>query len=125
LSKLYEVTETTYQKIRVLLALVPARLDYSQALPSIPHESWVEGLKELDLLLSILIREPGYVVQETVGEYDDMVEREPEEVDGKTVKVEIAGNIISLVENIDNEVSNSLGLADIVHKNTSTYRCAR
>lgn len=62
--------------------------------------------------MSILIREPGYVVQETVAEYDDMVEREPEEVDGKTVKVEIAGNIISLVENIDNEVSHPLGLAD-------------
>lgn len=99
------MTETTYQRIRVLLALVPARLDYSQALPSIPHESWVQGLKELDLLLSLLIKEPGYVVQEEVAEYDDMVEREPESKDGKVVKVEIAGNLISLVENIDNEVS--------------------
>lgn len=57
------------------------------------------------MLLDILIAQPGYVVQETVAEYDDMVEREPEEKDGKTTKVEIAGNLISLVENIDNEVS--------------------
>jgi translation initiation factor 3 subunit C len=65
----------------------------------------VAGLKELDLLISILLKEPGYVVQEVVAEYDDMVEREPEEKDGKTVRVEIAGNLISLVENLDNEVS--------------------
>jgi translation initiation factor 3 subunit C len=115
------VTETTYQRIRVLLALVPARLDYSQALPSIPHESWVAGMKELDLLLSLLINEPGYVVKEVVAEYDDMVEREPE--DGK--QVEIAGNLISLVENIDNEVGDSSFPRRelmIVHKNTATYR---
>lgn len=68
------------------------------------------GLKELDLLISILLKEPGYVVQEVVAEYDDMVEREPEEKDGKTVRVEIAGNLISLVENLDNEVSGCIRL---------------
>jgi translation initiation factor 3 subunit C len=98
------VTETTYQKIRVLLALVPARLDYSQALPSIPHESWVQGMHELDQLVSLLLKEEDYVVREQVAEYDDMVERAPETVDGKVQRVEIAGNLISLVENLDNEV---------------------
>ena len=71
------------------------------------------GLKELDLLISILLKEPGYVVQEVVAEYDDMVEREPEEKDGKTVTVEIAGNLISLVENLDNEVSGCMRLMEV------------
>lgn len=99
------MTETTYQKIRVLLALVPARLDYSQALPSIPHESWVLGMHEMEQLVTILLEEPDYVVTENPGEYDDMVEREPKEVDGKKERVAIAGNVISLLENLDNEVS--------------------
>jgi translation initiation factor 3 subunit C len=69
-------------------------------------------------------------VQETVEEYDDMVEREPEEKDGKLVKVEIAGNLISLVENIDNEVSSDQkregrGADVVVHQDAATYRCAR
>lgn len=100
------MTETTYQKIRVLLALIPARLDYSQALSSIPHENWLNGLKDLDLLFSILIKEPGYVVREVVEEYEPLDERSPEIKDGKIVKrVDISGNLISLVENVDNEVS--------------------
>ena len=109
LTKLLEVTETTYQKIRVLLALVPARLDYSQALPSIPHESWVSGMHEMEQLVTILLEEPDYVVTENPGEYDDMVEREPKEVDGKKERVAIAGNVISLLENLDNEVSITSG----------------
>ncbi|AFR95378.1 eukaryotic translation initiation factor 3 subunit C [Cryptococcus neoformans C23] len=116
LTKLLEVSETTYQKIRVLLALVPARLDYSQHLVSIPQESWVAALQEFDQLISILIAEPDYLVQETVGEYDDLVERTPEVVDGKKQKVLIAGSLISLLESLDSELTKTLQHTDAHEK---------
>jgi translation initiation factor 3 subunit C len=105
LQKLLEVSATTYQKIRVYLALIPARLDYSQNLASIPQESWVACRQELDELISLLLTEKDYVVQDVVEEYDDMVDREPETVDGKVQRVKVAGSIVGLVENLDNEVS--------------------
>jgi len=105
LQKLLEVSATTYQKIRVYLALVPARLDYSQNLTSMPQDSWVSCRQELDELITLLLAEPDYVVQDNVEEYDDMAEREPEVKDGKTQKVKVAGSVVGLVENLDNEVS--------------------
>jgi translation initiation factor 3 subunit C len=69
-----------------------------------PHDSWVLCNQELSALISLLLRESDYVVQEVVEEYDDMVEREPEVKDGKTERVKIAGGLIGLVENLDNEV---------------------
>ena len=104
LMKLLEVSTTTYQKIRVYLALIPARLDYSQNLTSMPQDSWVSCRQELDALISLLIEQPDYVIQDVVEEYDDMVEREPQVVDGKTQRVKVAGSVIGLVENLDNEV---------------------
>ncbi|WWC65606.1 eukaryotic translation initiation factor 3 subunit C [Kwoniella dejecticola CBS 10117] len=120
LSKLLEVAETTYAKLRVLLALVPARLDYSQNLAHIPHESWVLGLNELDQLITLLLDNPDYVVQETVGEYDDLVEREPQTVNGKTEKVAVAGSLISLLESLDNEFTKTLQHTD-AHEKGSDY----
>lgn len=103
--KLLDVCGSTYQKIRVYLALIPARLDYSQNLTSMPTDSWTSCRQELDALLSLLLENPDYIVQDAVEEYDDMVEREPEEVNGKVQPVRIAGSIVGLVENLDNEVS--------------------
>ncbi|WWC73444.1 eukaryotic translation initiation factor 3 subunit C [Kwoniella pini CBS 10737] len=120
LSKLLEVAETTYAKLRVLLALVPARLDYSQNLAHIPHESWVLGLNELDQLVTLLLDNPDYVVQETVGEYDDLVEREPQVVNGKKERVAVAGSLISLLESLDNEFTKTLQHTD-AHEKGSDY----
>ncbi|WRT69433.1 eukaryotic translation initiation factor 3 subunit C [Kwoniella shivajii] len=120
LSKLLEVSETTYQKLRVLLALVPARLDYSQNLAHIPHESWVQGRSELDQLITLLLQNEDYVVQETVGEYDDLVEREPTAVNGKKERVAVAGSLISLLESLDNEFTKTLQHTD-AHEKGSDY----
>ena len=105
LRRLYEVCTTTYQKIRVLLALVPARLDYSQYLASMPQDSWMSCRDELDQLVTLLIENGHYVVQEQVDEYDDMVEREPQMVKGVQQRVQIAGNVVTMVESLDSEVS--------------------
>ncbi|WWD20075.1 eukaryotic translation initiation factor 3 subunit C [Kwoniella shandongensis] len=120
LSKLLEVSETTYQKLRVLLALVPARLDYSQNLISIPHDSWVSCLHELDQLVSLLLSNPDYVVQETVADFDgdELAEREPKTVNGKTERVAVAGSLISLLESLDNEFVKTLQHTDAHEKGT-------
>lgn len=120
LSKLLEVSVTTYQKIRVLLTLISARLDYSQNLPSIPHESWVSGLGELTQLVDILLADSDYVVSGDVEEYDDQIERSPSGVDGKTVRVTVRGSVISLIENLDNEFTKTLQHTD-AHERGSEY----
>jgi len=56
------------------------------------------------MLIGILLDNEDYVVQETVEEYDDLVERTPSTVGGKTIRVQVAGSLISLMENLDNEV---------------------
>ncbi|BEI88386.1 uncharacterized protein CcaverHIS019_0111040 [Cutaneotrichosporon cavernicola] len=115
LSKLLEVSETTYQRIRVLLALIPARLDYSTNLPSIPHDSWVSCLHEYDQLVTILLENKDYVVKGDVEEYDDMEERTPETEKGR---VAIRGNIVSLLENLDNEFTKTLQHTDALEHGT-------
>lgn len=117
LQKLLDVSETTYQKIRVLLALIPARLDYSSNLSSIPHDSWVSCLKEYDQLISILLSTDDYVIKESVDEYDDMVERTRESEGGR---VAVPGNLISLLETLDNEFAKTLQHTD-AHEHGTEY----
>ncbi|EIW71751.1 hypothetical protein TREMEDRAFT_43048 [Tremella mesenterica DSM 1558] len=116
LTKLLEVSVTTYQKIRVYLSLLPARLDYSQHLPSIPHDSWISCRQEYDDLISLLLKESDYMVAEVVPEYDDMVDREPEEVDGQKQRVIVAGSLIGTLEGLDNEFTKTLQHTDAQEK---------
>jgi translation initiation factor 3 subunit C len=105
LQKLLEVSGTTYQKIRVYLALIAARLDYSQNLISMPQDSWVACRQEYDELISILLENRGYVIQEVMpADYNDndMLEREPA---NSNDRVALPGSLIGVFENIDNEVS--------------------
>ncbi|KAI5454192.1 Translation initiation factor 3 subunit c [Naganishia albida] len=114
LQKLIEVAASPYQRIRVLLALVSARLDYSTNLASMPHDSWCSALGELNQLITMLLApENVYVVTEDAGEYDDMVERAPgqgEEKDNATVKVR--GSLINLLESVDSEFTKTLQHTD-------------
>lgn len=114
LSKLLEVAATPYRKIRVLLAIVSARLDYSQNLQSMPHDSWCAALQELNQLITMLLGpNKEYTVVEEVEEYDQDIERVPgqgSESDNSRVKVR--GSLISLLENIDNEFTKTLQNTD-------------
>ena len=102
LQKLLEVSSTVYQKIRVYLALIAARLDYSQNLVSMPHDSWVSGRQEFDQLVSILLENRGYFVKENfTEEYNDLEEREPANAGDR---VAIPGSLVGMFENLDNEV---------------------
>jgi translation initiation factor 3 subunit C len=103
LQKLLEVSGTVYQKIRVYLALIASRLDYSQNLISMPHDSWVSCRQEYDELITLLHENRGYVIQEVMTEeYNDVAEREPS---SSSDRVALPGSLIGVFENIDNEVS--------------------
>lgn len=115
LTKLLEVSETIYQRIRVLLALIPARLDYSTNLSSIPHDSWVSCLHEYDQLVTILLENKDYIVKDNVEEYDDLEERTPQSSGGR---VAVAGNLVSLLENLDNEFTKTLQHTDALERGT-------
>lgn len=62
-------------------------------------------MHEFDALITLLLEEANYMVEETVEEYDDMVEREPQIVNGTTQRVRVIGSLIGLMENLDNEAS--------------------
>lgn len=114
LSKLLEVATSPYQKIRVLLALVSARLDYSTNLASIPHDSWCSAMSELNQLITMLLgSNKDYVVTEDAGEYDDMVERAPGQGDEKeNSRVKVRGSLINLLESVDTEFTKTLQNTD-------------
>jgi len=68
-----------------------------------PQDSWVSCRQEYDELISILLDNRGYVIQEAMTEeYNDMAEREPA---NSNDRVALPGSLIGVFENIDNEVS--------------------
>ncbi|KAH9961617.1 eukaryotic translation initiation factor 3 subunit 8 [Russula dissimulans] len=107
LERLLEVAVTTYQRIRVLLALVSSRFDYNASTASyMPIEMWLSAQREIESLIGILIDNDGYSVQEITDDYDDLIERTPEgEKDGV---VRLRGSIISFVDRLDDEFTRSL-----------------
>ncbi|KAI6002696.1 eukaryotic translation initiation factor 3 subunit 8 N-terminus-domain-containing protein [Pisolithus albus] len=107
LEKLLEVAVTSYQRLRVLLALVSSRFDFNTSTTNyMPVELWLAAQREVDQLISIVALDPSYVVQEHTDEYDELLERSPaSEPDGV---VRIRGSIISFVDRLDDEFTKSL-----------------
>lgn len=108
LGKLLEVAVSTYQKIRVLLALVAARFDYNQSATAyMSVDMWQKSKKEIDLLIKTLDEDRSYIVQEVTEDYDDEIDRLPSQNGEKDV-VQVRGSIISFVERLDDEFTKSL-----------------
>ncbi|GAA6004311.1 translation initiation factor eIF3 core subunit c [Rhodotorula paludigena] len=106
LDGLLEVAATTYQKIRVVLALIAAHLDYNPAANAyMPLESWSAAREQLDALLQLLLDDDKYAVREEAPDYDDQVERAPSESEPVVV---IRGSVMSFVERLDDEFTKSL-----------------
>ncbi|PSR81124.1 hypothetical protein PHLCEN_2v6459 [Hermanssonia centrifuga] len=107
LEKLLEVAVTSYQRIRVLLALISSRFDYNSSVAThMPIDLWLSALREVDQLVAIVAQDPQYSVQEITEDYDELLERSPEtEADGI---VRIRGSIISFVDRLDDEFTKSL-----------------
>ncbi|KAF8919978.1 eukaryotic translation initiation factor 3 subunit 8 [Mucidula mucida] len=107
LERLLEVAVTSYQRIRVLLALISSRFDYNSSVAThMPLELWLSAQREVDQLVSIVASDSAYAIQETTEDYDEMIERSPAtEKDGV---VRIRGSIISFVDRLDDEFTKSL-----------------
>ncbi len=98
---------TSYQRIRVLLALIASRFDYNSSVAThMPAELWTSAQREVDQLISIVATDSGYSIQEITEDYDELEERSPEtEKDGV---VHIRGSVISFVDRLDDEFTKSL-----------------
>ncbi|PWN90699.1 hypothetical protein FA10DRAFT_267145 [Acaromyces ingoldii] len=108
LTKLLEVAASTYQKIRVLLALVAARYDYNQSAGQyMSSDMWNSARKELDQLIDILVADRTYVVREETEDYDDEIDRLPNQ-NGEGDVVAVRGSTISFIERLDDEFTKSL-----------------
>ncbi|ORY79880.1 eukaryotic translation initiation factor 3 subunit 8 N-terminus-domain-containing protein [Protomyces lactucae-debilis] len=107
LAKLKEVAVTPYQKIRVLLATVAARFDFSSGLSQyMPTEAWKRAQAELLELLKLLEQERSYTVLEDAVEHDDE-QPAPVPTDEQPI-VKIKGSIISYVDRLDDELTRAL-----------------
>lgn len=108
LSKLLGVAESTYQRLRVLLALIAARFDYnSSANAYMPLEMWNAARTEVDQLIQTLAADPSYAVREETEDYDDSIDRIPNQ-DGEGPVVAVRGSIISFVDRLDDEFTKHL-----------------
>lgn len=108
LERLLTVAATPYQRIRVLLALISALLDYNPSTQThMPIESWAAARTNLDILLADLTKERQYAVREEAPDYDDADERAPSPDDPTSVVI-VRGSIISLVDRLDDEFTKSL-----------------
>jgi translation initiation factor 3 subunit C len=105
---LLEVSATPYQRIRVLLALISSRFDFSpSAATHMPVELWLSAQKEVDELVAVATSNPDYSIQEVTPDYDEYAERSPsDEKEGGVVR--IRGSIISFVDRLDDEFTKSL-----------------
>jgi len=107
LEKLLEVAVTSYQRIRVLLALVSSRFDYNSSITSyMPIELWLAAQLEVDQLISVVASDSSYAVEENTEDYDESLERSPDTEPGGVVR--IRGSIISFVDRLDDEFTKSL-----------------
>ena len=68
-----------------------------------PLELWSSAKREIDFLVELIISNPAFSVEENPPEYDELVERTPE--DGP---VRVRGSVISFLDRLDDEFTKSL-----------------
>lgn len=107
LARLKEVSQTPYQKLRVLLATVAARFDFQANLSQyMPLEAWKRAQNEVTELLELLETEREYTVIEDAPEQDD---EQAQPLPTKEVPiVQVRGSIISYVDRLDDELTRAL-----------------
>ncbi|KAF4828264.1 Eukaryotic translation initiation factor 3 subunit C [Colletotrichum tropicale] len=117
MEKLYEIANTPYQQIRVLLTLVSTRFDLGAGGASyMPLEHWKAAEKELTLLINVLEANTDYVVVENAEEWDD--DEKPPVLEKGQKYIKVPGSIVSYVERLDDELTRSLQNID---PHTSEY----
>ncbi|KAK7431819.1 Translation initiation factor 3 subunit c [Neonectria magnoliae] len=117
MEKLYEISTTPYQKIRVLLTIVSARFDLGAGTGNVmPLEHWKSAERELSALLEVLQENRDYIVVENAEEWDD--DEKPPTLQAGEKYIKVAGSIVSYVERLDDELVRSLQSID---PHTSEY----
>ncbi|WFD32065.1 Translation initiation factor 3 subunit c [Malassezia sp. CBS 17886] len=108
LLKLQTSAQTPYQRIRVMLALMAARFDYSTSANAyMPAEMWHQARNDLNQLLEVLANNQDYIILEETADYDDQVERRPNE-NGEGEFVPVRGSVISFLDRLEDEFMKSL-----------------
>jgi translation initiation factor 3 subunit C len=106
MEKLYEVAQTPYQRVRVLLTIISTRFDLSTGVQTfMSQDQWKAAEQEFGNLLKVLESNPELVVVENAEEWEDD-EKAPAVAPGE--KVKIPGSIVSYVERLDDELTRSL-----------------
>ncbi|CAG8502294.1 23130_t:CDS:2 [Cetraspora pellucida] len=105
LQKLLEVAATPYQRIRVLISLIPAQFDYNPSMSNYMNvDMWKSTQKEINQLLTILETNPQFMIYEYMDE--DFDDKEPVIEPGQIFG--IRGSIVSLIDRLDDEFTKSL-----------------
>ncbi|KAF2500363.1 eukaryotic translation initiation factor 3 subunit C [Lophium mytilinum] len=106
MEKLREVAVNDYQKIRVLLTLIPTRFDLTSGTGNqMSQEQWKLAENEFSQLLEILESTEEIVVIENAEEWEDD-EKLPPITEGEIFR--IPGSVVSFVERLDDELTRSL-----------------
>ena len=107
MERLFEVAETPYQKIRVLLTLIATRFDLTTGSTAtfMSQEQWKSAEQEFGTLLEVLEENRNMVVLENAEEWEDD-EKAPVSTPGE--KLVIPGSVVSIVERLDDELTRSL-----------------
>ncbi|KAF8466462.1 eukaryotic translation initiation factor 3 subunit 8 N-terminus-domain-containing protein [Kalaharituber pfeilii] len=106
MEKLLEISQTPYQKIKVLLALISTRFDLTTGASSfMSTEQWKRAESEFNTLLETLEKNPDFIIYELAEEWDDD-EKPPNPGPDEVFKV--PGSIVSYAERLDDELTRSL-----------------
>lgn len=117
MERLSEISNTPYQKIRVLLTLVSTRFDLgSGGAASMPLDHWKAAEKELTALFQVLEENTDYVVVENAEEWED--DEKPPTLEEGQKYIKVPGSMVSYVERLDDELTRSLQAID---PHTSEY----
>ncbi|KAJ4415425.1 Translation initiation factor 3 subunit c [Gnomoniopsis sp. IMI 355080] len=117
MEKLNEISNTPYQRIRVLLTIISTRFDLgSGAATSMALDHWKAAEKEIGQLLDTLNEHQEYVVLENAEEWEDD-ETPPTMQEGQKY-IKVPGSVVSYIERLDDELTRSLQNID---PHTSEY----
>ncbi|ORZ20528.1 eukaryotic translation initiation factor 3 subunit 8 N-terminus-domain-containing protein [Absidia repens] len=110
LELLYSKSQSPFQKISVLLALIASRFDLT--IGSTSHmdvKTWKSVEKEVNLILSIMESTPSFIVCENAEDLDND-DKDVVPAAGEVVK--LRGSIVGYVERLDDEFMKSLQATD-------------
>jgi len=107
LVKMLKISKTPYQKIKVLLVLIPFQFDYVSGIGnSLNNEIWTTVTNYIKELLELLENNPQIVVKETASDEKTAEEIEQLLADGEQIVV--SGSVNSFIDRIDEEFTRSL-----------------